>query len=88
MVRWIDQNPHSAYREIGSEPNCVQGNLCLAGLCGRAGLPLDRHLHPHTLRHLAETSWLRNGMGLDQVGRLSDYTSPDTRLGVLVAGHR
>lgn len=44
-------------------------------LSTRAGLPLDRRLHPHALRHFAATSWLRNGMGLDHVRRLLGHTS-------------
>jgi len=37
-------------------------------LSARAGLPTDRRVHPHTLRHFAATSWLRNGVGLDPFG--------------------
>ncbi len=44
-------------------------------LSARAGLPPDRRLHPHALRHFAATSWLRNGIGLDQVRRLLGHTS-------------
>jgi site-specific recombinase XerD len=44
-------------------------------LSARAGLPRDRRLHPHALRHFAATSWLRNGMGLDHVRRLLGHTS-------------
>lgn len=44
-------------------------------LSARAGLPHDRRLHPHALRHLAATLWLRNGMGLDHVRRLMGHTS-------------
>lgn len=49
-------------------------------LSARAGLPTDRRLHPHSLRHLAATAWLRNGMGLDQVRRLLGHTSLNTTL--------
>lgn len=41
----------------------------------RAGLPPNRRLHPHTLRHFAATSWLRNGIGLDHVRRLLGHAS-------------
>ena len=44
-------------------------------LSARAGLPRNRRLHPHALRHFAATSWLRNGMGLDHVRRLLGHTS-------------
>lgn len=44
-------------------------------LSARAGLPRDRRLHPHALRHFAATSWLRTGVGLDQVRRLLGHTS-------------
>jgi site-specific recombinase XerD len=43
-------------------------------LSRRAGLPLDRRLHPHALRHFAATAWLRNGMGVDQARRLLGHT--------------
>lgn len=44
-------------------------------LSARAGLPLERRLHPHILRHFAATSWLRNGIGLDHVRRLLGHAS-------------
>jgi len=44
-------------------------------LSQRAGLPTDRRLHPHMLRHFAATSWLRSGVGLDHVRRLLGHTS-------------
>jgi integrase/recombinase XerD len=44
-------------------------------LSARAGLPPNRRLHPHTLRHFAATSWLRNGVGLDHVRRLLGHTN-------------
>ncbi len=44
-------------------------------LSARAGLPPERRLHPHTLRHFAATSWLRNGVGLDHVRRLLGHAS-------------
>ena len=43
-------------------------------LSSRAGLLLERRLHPHKLRHFAATSWLRNGMGLDHVRRLLGHS--------------
>ncbi len=49
-------------------------------LSARAGLPPNRRLHPHALRHLAATSWLRNGVGLDQVRRLLGHASLHTTL--------
>ena len=56
----------------------------LVHLCHRlsrkAGLPSNRRLHPHALRHLAATSWLRNGVGLDEVRRLLGRSTLDTTL--------
>jgi site-specific recombinase XerD len=43
-------------------------------LSARAGL------HPHSLRHLAATSWPRNGVGLDQVRSLLGHASLHTTL--------
>jgi site-specific recombinase XerD len=44
-------------------------------LSKRAGLPRERRLHPHSLRHYAATSWLRNGMGLEEVRRLLGHST-------------
>jgi len=49
-------------------------------LSARAGLSPNRRLHPHALRHLAATSWLRHGVGLDQVRRLLGHASLHTTL--------
>lgn len=49
-------------------------------LSHRAGLPAHRRLHPHALRHFAATSWLRNGVGLDEVRRLLGHESLATTL--------
>ena len=49
-------------------------------LSKRAGLPLHRRIHPHRLRHLGATSWLRNGMGLDEVRRMLGHSSLQTTL--------
>jgi len=49
-------------------------------LSARAGLLQHRRLHPHALRHLAATSWLRQGMGLDEVRRLLGHSSLQTTL--------
>lgn len=49
-------------------------------LSHRAGLPSHRRLHPHALRHFAATSWLRNGVGLDEVRRLLGHESLSTTL--------
>ena len=49
-------------------------------LSARAGLSPNRRLHPHALRHFATTSWLRNGVGLDQVRRLLGHASLNTTL--------
>jgi integrase/recombinase XerD len=49
-------------------------------LSARAGHPEHRRLHPHALRHLAATTWLRHGMGLDQVRRLLGHASLQTTL--------
>lgn len=49
-------------------------------LSQRAGLPPHRRLHPHALRHFAATSWLRQGMGLDEVRRLLGHESLATTL--------
>jgi site-specific recombinase XerD len=44
-------------------------------LSKRAGLPRERRIHPHSLRHYAATSWLRNGMGLEEVRRLLGHST-------------
>jgi integrase/recombinase XerC len=49
-------------------------------LSARAGLPPNRRLHPHSLRHLAATEWLRSGSGLDHVRRLLGHSSLSTTL--------
>jgi integrase/recombinase XerD len=46
----------------------------------KAGLPTHRRLHPHALRHFAATSWLRAGVGLDEVRRLLGHESLNTTL--------
>jgi site-specific recombinase XerD len=49
-------------------------------LSTKAGLPPNRRLHPHALRHFAATSWLRGGAGLDEVRRLLGHESLHTTL--------
>ncbi len=49
-------------------------------LSRRAGLPRQRWLHPHALRHFAATSWLKMGMRLDEVRRLLGHESLSTTL--------
>lgn len=49
-------------------------------LSEKAGLPQHRRLHPHALRHFAATSWLRAGVGLDEVRRLLGHESLSTTL--------
>jgi site-specific recombinase XerD len=49
-------------------------------LSTKAGLPPNRRLHPHALRHFAATSWLRGGAGLDEVRRLLGHESLNTTL--------
>ena len=49
-------------------------------LSAKAGLPANRRLHPHALRHFAATSWLRGGAGLDEVRRLLGHESLNTPL--------
>jgi site-specific recombinase XerD len=49
-------------------------------MSANAGLLTHRRLHPHALRPLAATSWLRNGMGLDEVRRLLGHESLATTL--------
>ena len=49
-------------------------------LSAKAGLPSNRRLHPHALRHFAATSWLRGGAGLDEVRRLLEHESLTTTL--------
>ena len=36
-------------------------------LCERAGLPRDRWMHPHQLRHLCATLWLRAGVNIESL---------------------
>ena len=52
-------------------------------LSQRVGLTPHRWIHPHALRHFAATSWLRNGVGLDEVRRLLCHESLSTTLGYL-----
>ena len=49
-------------------------------LSRKAGLVPNRRLHPHALRHFAATSWLRSGVGLDEVRRLLGHSTLDTTL--------
>jgi len=49
-------------------------------LSAKASLAPDRRLHPHALRHFAATSWLRNGVSLDEVRRLLGHESLNTTL--------
>jgi len=49
-------------------------------LSTKAGLGANRRLHPHALRHFAATSWLRSGVGLDEVRRLLGHESLTTTL--------
>jgi integrase/recombinase XerD len=49
-------------------------------LSQKAGLTPQRRIHPHALRHFAATSWLRNGVGLDEVRRLLGRESLSTTL--------
>jgi site-specific recombinase XerD len=49
-------------------------------LSHKAGLPDHRRLHPHALRHFAATSWLRAGVGLDEVRWLLGHESLNTTL--------
>jgi site-specific recombinase XerD len=49
-------------------------------LSAKAGIPSHRRLHPHALRHFAATSWLRNGVGLDETRRLLGHASLATTL--------
>jgi len=49
-------------------------------LSAKAGLPANRRLRPHALRHFAATSWLRGGAGLDEVRRLLGHESLTTTL--------
>ncbi len=43
-----------------------------------AGLPRDRWLHPHALRHFCATSWLRTGVPLKQVSMQLGHESVGT----------
>jgi len=49
-------------------------------LSAKASLPTHRRLHPHALRHFAATSWLRAGVGLEEVRRLLGHESLNTTL--------
>lgn len=49
-------------------------------LSKKAGLLNARRLHPHALRHYAATSWIRNGVGLDEVRRLLGHETVATTL--------
>ncbi len=52
----------------------------------KAGLPAHRRLHPHALRHFAATSWLRGGVGLDEVRRLLGHESLNSTLRYSLVG--
>jgi site-specific recombinase XerD len=49
-------------------------------LSRRAGLPRDRWIHPHALRHYSGTEMVRRGMGLDFVRRALGHQSLATTL--------
>src|SRR5579883_613067 len=49
-------------------------------LSARAGLPPNRRIHPHSLRHFAATSWLRHGMTLEETRRLLGHETLSTTL--------
>jgi integrase/recombinase XerD len=49
-------------------------------LSAKAKLAPARRLRPHPLRAFAATSWIRNGMGLDEVRRLLGHTTVSTTL--------
>jgi site-specific recombinase XerD len=78
---WIAVHPQPAaenwlFCDASGRPlnrrNLVQ---ILHRLSTRAGLSNERRLHPHALRHYAATSWLREGMGLDEVRRLLGHST-------------
>ena len=52
----------------------------LERLSAGAGLLRPRWIHPHSLRHFAGTSWLKFGVGLDQVRRQLGHASLSTTL--------
>ncbi len=49
-------------------------------LSEKAKLPRGRWLHPHSIRHLAGTSWARAGMGMDQIRRQLGHSSMSTTM--------
>lgn len=49
-------------------------------LSAKAGLQKNRRLHPHALRRFAATSWIRAGMGPEQVRLLLGHSSMATTL--------
>lgn len=49
-------------------------------LSAKAGLQKNRRLHPHALRRFAATSWIRTGIGPEQVRLLLGHSSMATTL--------
>ena len=83
---WLAVHPHPApegwlFCKRDGGPLTNRGLITiLHRLSTRAGLPPHRRLHPHLLRHLAATLWLRNGAGLDEVRRLLGHTNLATTI--------
>jgi site-specific recombinase XerD len=86
LKAWLARHPRPApesflFVDRGGRPlkprHLIQ---VLHRLSAKAGLPAHRRLHPHALRHFAATSWLRAGMGLDEVRRLLGHESLTTTL--------
>jgi site-specific recombinase XerD len=96
---WLDMRPRLAREDFlfaDRRGNPIKRrNLVriLHRLSKRAGL--SRRIHPHALRGFAMTTWLRNGIGLDQVRRLMGHSTLDVTLmysaltsADLIAAHR
>jgi len=86
LKAWLERHPAPAseaflFCDLQGQPlkdrHLIQ---ILHRLSAKAGLPPNRRLHPHALRHFAATSWLRGGAGLDEVRRLLGHESLTTTL--------
>lgn len=52
--------------------------MILHRLSERAGLPPDRYIHPHSLRHFCATAWIRAKIDLERLRLQLGHTSLET----------
>lgn len=83
---WLSIHPQSTpearlFCQRDGRPLTNRGLITvLHRLSARAGLPTERRLHPHALRHLAAPMWLWNGVGIDETRRMLGHSSLNTTL--------